>query len=317
MQHTEPHQIPDDDTLRESPPPLAAPLPRPPRWPYLSYREAILMSVAFLVFQVVLGALIGIVIVAVGLAFGVSPEQNPVMANPAVFMVANVWAVLPLLVWGWVRSGQRVREAFALRAFPWAVLPALVFMGIGASLLMSELDNITRRFIPLPSLFPEMFDSLFSSPLLGFFIVVIMAPLTEEPLFRGIILGGLRRQHGTAGSCIVSALLFALIHLNPPQLLPAFLLGLLLAGIQLRTGSLWPCVWMHAVINFVPLGAFGLVSDQLPGLTTAPEAGLFHPLWLDALALSLFLAGVVSFCAATRVRPSSASGPAQERQQRD
>ena len=309
MEHTDPHQIPDDETLRESPSPAAALLPKPPGWPYMTYPEAVLMSVVFLVLQILIGAFIGILIVIGGLVFGVSPEQNLALSNPAAFMVANLWAVLPLFVWGWFRSGQTVREAFALRAFPWTVLPALVFMGIGAALLMSELDNLTRRLIPLPTLFPEVFDSLFSSPVLGFFIVVIMAPLTEEPLFRGIILRGLRRQHGTGGSCIVSALLFALIHLNPPQLLPAFLLGLLLAGIQLRTGSLWPCVWLHAVINFVPLGAFGLFPDQLPGLTTPPEAGLFHPLWLDALALTLFLAGVVSFCAATRSRPSSAARP--------
>lgn len=280
-------------------PPAPSPPSKPPKWPYMSYLEAILLSVAFLVLQVVIGVILAIAVVVIGLALGYPAAENPALTHPGVFMLANIWAVLPLFVWGWVRSGESLPDAFGLKPFPKGALLAILPLGTGAALLMSELDNLTRSVIPLPSFFPELFDSLFSAPLLGFLVVVVMAPLTEEPLFRGIVLRGLLRRHGAGASCVVSALLFALIHLNPPQLLPAFLLGLLLAGVYLRTKSLWPCVGLHAVINCVPLGAFGLFSSEIQGLTTPPEAGAFHPAWLDALAVALFAVGAVAFLQVT------------------
>jgi membrane protease YdiL (CAAX protease family) len=244
----------------------------------------------------------------VGLLMGYGPDENPMMANPSAFMLVNVIAVFPLLVWGWWRSGERPLDTLGLKAFPWGVIPAIVPLGIGAALLMSELDNLIRWLLPgIPSLFGDIFQDLFDRPLLGLLVVVVMAPLTEEPLFRGVILRGLLRRHGPWASSIVCSLLFGLIHINPPQVIAASLLGLLLAAVYLNTRSLWPCVALHAVVNAVPLAAFGLVPDEIEiqGLTTPPEAGVFHPPWLDALAIMLFVLGLVGFWAATRKVPSN------------
>ena len=48
---------------------------------------------------------------------------------------------------------------------------------------------------------------------------------------------------------LFSALLFALFHLNPWQLGPTFLLGLLLGYVRLRTGSLLAAIFTHALHN--------------------------------------------------------------------
>jgi len=273
--------------------------PRPPGWPYMTYLEAVLMSAALLLFRLGAAVCVG-VFVAEAISVLKRSRGDFVPEEPDILMLVNVAAVFPLLVWGWWRSGQRVRQAFGLRAFRWAAIPALVPLGIGAALIASELDNLLRQMIPLEDEFREIFESLMSSPFWAFFVLVVSVPLTEEALFRGVVLRGLLRRHGPWASSFASALLFGLVHVYPAQIMPAFLLGLLLAGIHLRTGSLWPCVWMHAVINALFLVAHLLVPYEIQGLTTPPEAGVFQPLWLDAFAAVLFAAGAAVFFRVTR-----------------
>jgi membrane protease YdiL (CAAX protease family) len=57
--------------------------------------------------------------------------------------------------------------------------------------------------------------NLMTSPFDAVFILVIMAPLTEETLCRGLILNGFLKNYSRRKAMIVSALLFALLHLNP------------------------------------------------------------------------------------------------------
>jgi uncharacterized protein len=276
-----------------------APSPNPAAWPYMSYLEAVLLSVALLLFQLLAVLLLAGLLMAMQGFLG-WPQKDFVWKEPHALMLLNVFAVFPLLVWGWWRSGQRVREAFGLRTFPWATLLAIVPLSIGAALIVSEMDNVLRQLIPLRNELAEIFESLSSSPLLAFFMLVIMAPITEEALFRGVVLRGLLRRHGPWASSVVSALLFGFVHVYPAQVMPAFLLGLLLATIHLRTGSLWPCMWTHAIVNALFLVAHMLIPYEIPGLTSPPEAGLFQPLWLDALAVALFGLGVAWFFLVTR-----------------
>src|SRR5690606_24666955 len=66
---------------------------------------------------------------------------------------------------------------------------------------------------------------------------VIIAPFSEELLFRGLFLGGLLRW-GFWPAAAISALLFSAIHLDPGSLVPFFGIGLVLAWLAWRRGSL-------------------------------------------------------------------------------
>jgi membrane protease YdiL (CAAX protease family) len=94
---------------------------------------------------------------------------------------------------------------------------------------------------------------------LGLFTVAILAPLTEEIYFRGIVMGWLRRHWGMIWAVGLSSLVFALLHLK--WLTPGGLggwvvtaelvaMGVLLALVAARTGSLWASFITHAVNNF-------------------------------------------------------------------
>jgi membrane protease YdiL (CAAX protease family) len=89
---------------------------------------------------------------------------------------------------------------------------------------------------------------------------VLVAPIYEELIFRGWILGRLARRGGNGLALAVSSLLFGLLHLRlvfwlEPGALAvnmasaALLTGPLFAWVTLRTRSLWPAVVLHYVNN--------------------------------------------------------------------
>ena len=81
--------------------------------------------------------------------------------------------------------------------------------------------------------------------------LAVWTPIAEETFFRGFILRGLTNRWRIAPAIVVSAAVFAALHLAPALLLPVFVTGLLLGFLYHRTGSLWPCIAVHALQNLV------------------------------------------------------------------
>ena len=125
------------------------------------------------------------------------------------------------------------------------------------------------------------------------FVAIIVAPLTEEVLFRGVILRGLLQRFSTVGAIAISAMLFGLIHLNPWQFVTAVILGCVFGWWYVRTNSLLPSLAGHAVVN----GAFVFSSflPELNGFNTHTLPGKLQPVWLDLSGGLLLLAGLVVF----------------------
>jgi membrane protease YdiL (CAAX protease family) len=89
-------------------------------------------------------------------------------------------------------------------------------------------------------------------------LVVTVAPVAEELLFRGALLRGLQRRMPPAWAAFVSALLFAAVHpLSSPSIgsviaVPAlFALGLVSAAAAIRTGDLSRSILLHAGFNLL------------------------------------------------------------------
>ena len=82
-----------------------------------------------------------------------------------------------------------------------------------------------------------------------YFVILVIAPaVLEEFCLRGIVCGRLAKYNRWA-AVIFSAILFSLMHMTVSQIPFAFLAGLLLGYVYLRTGSIWSCVIIHAVNN--------------------------------------------------------------------
>jgi len=83
--------------------------------------------------------------------------------------------------------------------------------------------------------------------------LVLVAPVTEELLFRGWLLQDLKEQYGARRALVWSSLLFGLVHLEPTAVLYATLGGLVLGAVALRTKSTLASIAMHAGVNALPL----------------------------------------------------------------
>ncbi|MBO3445617.1 CPBP family intramembrane glutamic endopeptidase [Clostridium sp. CCUG 7971] len=83
--------------------------------------------------------------------------------------------------------------------------------------------------------------------------VVITAPILEELLFRGIILNGLLSKYkkNYKKAIIISALIFGVAHLNIPQGVNAFIIGIVIGGIYYSTGSMKLSIFAHFINNFL------------------------------------------------------------------
>lgn len=78
---------------------------------------------------------------------------------------------------------------------------------------------------------------------------ILIAPLYEEILFRGILLPKLIQKTNLIHACWISATLFALLHFHAPALLPLFTLSTALSILYWWTGSLWNCIALHILFN--------------------------------------------------------------------
>ncbi|MDD5772665.1 MAG: type II CAAX endopeptidase family protein [bacterium] len=79
--------------------------------------------------------------------------------------------------------------------------------------------------------------------------IVILAPIFEEIVYRGFILRGLIGNYGQKKALLSSALLFSFIHMNPSQLLPAFMLGLFFAWLYIRLNNVVLGIIIHSIYN--------------------------------------------------------------------
>ena len=100
-----------------------------------------------------------------------------------------------------------------------------MMLSIGCSFLFFLL--LDRDFDPIfEGMFPqseqdyqEIIQSLINSPMTSLIQVCVLAPVIEEILMRGAVLGGLKNSYGTVTALLISATLFACLHFNMVQTL--------------------------------------------------------------------------------------------------
>ena len=158
-------------------------------------------------------------------------------------------------------------------------------------------------------------------PLLQALVMVILAPLIEEYVFRKQLIDRMN-VYGEKLAVVTSALMFGLFHGNLSQFFYAFALGLVLGYVYLKTGRLRFSVSIHMLINFLGgvlapwlIGRVDL--EALENLDLADTAAILElgsqllPLMAYGLViLVLCVAGLVLFC--VRVRKVSFDPAPQE-----
>jgi len=81
------------------------------------------------------------------------------------------------------------------------------------------------------------------------FLIALLGPITEEVLFRGFLYAALKKALGIGLAIIISGFLFSFLHINLLGFIPIMALGVFLAYMRERTGSLIPSITVHIVHN--------------------------------------------------------------------
>ncbi|MGD1993702.1 MAG: type II CAAX endopeptidase family protein [Anaerolineae bacterium] len=171
---------------------------------------------------------------------------------------------LALVVPAWwltVRKYNVSWSALGLRGFGGRTLGigcGLMLLSFGFNLVYSSLLSLfgLQAQIDWVALFGEV-----SSPVPLLFGGVLVAPLVEEIFFRGFVFAGLRKRYGWKPAGLISAGLFAVVHLQPLAVVPILILGMIFAYLYHRSESIWPAVVMHVLTNGIGLGAAYLITQ--------------------------------------------------------
>ena len=145
-----------------------------------------------------------------------------------------------------------IRGGFAMAIIVSVATLAAAFVCEPVSVMLPDMPETLKKSLEL------LMDGPLWAALLS---VSVFAPLFEEWLCRGLVLRGLMKHMNPTGAILVSAAFFAILHMNPWQAIPAFLLGILFGYVYYRTGSLKLTMLMHCVNN-----TFSLLLSKIPGL---------------------------------------------------
>lgn len=114
-------------------------------------------------------------------------------------------------------------------------------------------------------------------------LLSIMPGVFEELAFRGVLLHGLSRRLRPLPLALVVGGIFGLFHFSLFRIVPVSFLGIMLAGVTLLTGSIFPAMLWHAVNNLmgIALAHYGIELGELPvGVHLAAATILVGAFWI-------------------------------------
>lgn len=160
--------------------------------------------------------------------------------NAVVYVVSMAAALGGLLYYRRARGGRGRWARFSTRGLN----PALLLWGF---VLICAAGVVLE---PLLAQLPDLSLNL-GRGLWTLLMLVLFAPVLEELICRGLVLGTLRARYGVTLAWLVSALFFGVMHLQPVQVINAFVVGLILGYVYISTDSLWSVMILHAMNNAV------------------------------------------------------------------
>lgn len=180
-------------------------------------------------------------------------------------------AIAVVLIFYLVRR-KKLSEALWLRPLPApdlltgaALVPAFY---LAVSIMLSLLPKSWQNS------YSEAVAGLDSGGIAAFIAIVLVAPVTEELIFRGLILTRLDQAMPGWLAVLLSSAIFGALHSHPIQFVYAFALGCFFGLVDLRTGSILPSILAHLMFNLIGQIPSVLPDDAAEALILAVQGGL-------------------------------------------
>ncbi|MBQ5347067.1 MAG: CPBP family intramembrane metalloprotease [Ruminococcus sp.] len=177
------------------------------------------------------------------------------LKNPAYLLLDNIASISSMFIIGLfycLFSKTQLNDVFPLKKISLKMAAATVTISLALALLANFFADLFVGGISLFGIknYAEM-DFTTNNPveiILNIIAISIIPALSEEFAFRGIILSKLRK-YGNGFAVFISALLFGFLHGNIVQIPFAFIVGLGLAFVTIKTSSIVPAIITHFLNN--------------------------------------------------------------------
>ena len=185
-------------------------------------------------------------------------KYGNLISYPMMFVPPMLWAAAKSSSAAMSKGGFKLDN---IHFSPVGGVMCTIIASVGTIAMSFWADALSALLPEMPDFLKDALDSLVKGPLWASLLTVsVLAPLCEEWLCRGMILRGLlARKMNPALAISISALFFAIIHLNPWQAIPALAAGALFGYVYYKTGSLKLTMLMHCVNN-----TFAVVCSNIP-----------------------------------------------------
>lgn len=194
--------------------------------------------------------------------------------NAICYVVAMSFTLVGFLLYRSRRRAPQLEVHLSARGLN----PALLLWGVCFMVATSVVLE------PLMALLPDV-PNVYGRGVWAFLTLVVMAPLFEEVIFRGIILESARMKYGVMGAWLISSLIFGIVHGHPTVIVNAFFIGLILGFIYLRSGSLWSSIILHAINNGIAYVMLLWVGGNMMIIDLVGSRTLYVLIYIAAAAI--------------------------------
>lgn len=125
-----------------------------------------------------------------------------------------------------------------------------IIIGLFFLMFFSVVSSIIESIFLLPNFNETATQTRLDSNILWYLVPLIVAPVIEEWLFRGVLLSKLNKMFPFKYSNVICAFIFSLFHLEI-YLLPYFLNGLIYGWIKTKNNSLYSAIILHILYNLI------------------------------------------------------------------
>jgi len=169
--------------------------------------------------------------------------------------------------------GRQPKHVFGLRKRSQKYIIIITMAGMFVAYIAVFIGSIISNFLlstgePKKENLQEIVQTLMTNDDISLKIAIalsaiIFAPLIEEIIFRGYLYPVIKRFSHPIFSCVITSLLFAVIHSNLEGLIPLFLLAIVLTIFYEISKSIWVPILMHACFNGVNTISILILTNAL------------------------------------------------------
>lgn len=233
-----------------------------------------------------------------------------------IIALSQVFLFLGLTVFFAKKLPSPLNETFRLKMPKDNIVFLWAFIGlVGLQLFSSGIIPLQNTVLPefLSSFFREAYQNYierfkemfgtpsFSTLFYALFAVSLVPGVVEELVFRGYLQKSLERQYSAKFSIIFVAFIFAMTHASLEVFVSLFAAGLLLGTFAFKTGSIYPSMMIHILLNASSIIIMQFFSDDI----SAIEDPMQYSPGKIATYISLLIAGIALMIVSIRYLPKS------------